>query len=39
MNEFGKLMDEYGLKIPFVNFMEEDPAGSIEKILSLIGNK
>jgi len=39
MNEFKKLMSAHNLDIPFVDFMEEYPAGSIEKILSLIGNK
>ena len=39
MNEFSNLMKEHDLAIPFVDFMEEDPAGSIEKILSLLGNK
>ena len=39
MNEFSNLMKEHDLAIPFVDFMEEDPAGSFEKILSLLGNK
>ncbi len=38
MNELSNLMEEHGLKIPFADFMEEDPSESIEKILSLLAD-